>query len=492
LGNAYFQLRRWPQAAQAYREMLTAEPDNSDLLHRLGLALRQSGDADGAVAAFRQAIALDPNDAGKYNNLSIALNSQHDYAAAISVYRQALQLDPQNPDISANLATLYEQTNRLAEAEKSAQLGLEVAPSHTTLRLIAAKCARRADHANDAIPPLEALVTSHLDARMRRAVEFELGRCYDRLKQPDRAFEHFARGNALTTVVWPELKTGARQYMAQLELLLATFTREWIETWSPGAPGNEPAPVFMVGFPRSGTTLLDTMLDAHPEVTVLEERPIIPTIVEAVDRLPQGYPRALEHLNASQVAALRAQYWQAAEREIGSHTTASVLIDKLPLNTADAGLIHRVFPNARFIFSLRHPCDVCLSGLMQEAAGAVYANFTTLEDIAGMYSRIMTLWQRYRSFWPFEAHTVRYEDLVTDTQSVLHDVLAFLNLPWTDELADHTVHARRRGRIYTPSYHQVIRPIYNDAIERWRRYAEHFAPIMPALLPYIAYFGYGE
>ncbi|MGH8377819.1 MAG: sulfotransferase family protein, partial [Gammaproteobacteria bacterium] len=240
----------------------------------------------------------------------------------------------------------------------------------------------------------------------------------------------------------------------------------------------------------SGTTLMDTFLDAHPKIAVLEEEPWMEHTIDVVRAMPRGYPRALADLDPAKMTALRAAYLEAIIQ--GAHPSPNVmLVDKNPFLSAHAAFIHNLIANARFIFALRHPCDVVLSCFMQPfGRNPILANFLDFESSAQTYRRVMDLWLRYRELLPLQVHELRYENLVADSRPTLSALLEFLDMPWSDELADHTAHAQRRGRIYTPSYHQVIRPLYGDAVNRWRRYQRYFGAALDILRPYAERFGY--
>lgn len=491
LGNTYLQLRRWQQAIVAYQQALNLGAKDAGIHNNLGLALKEIGELDNAVRAYHAALTLDESDPHIFNNLGHALSARNDYPGAIRAYLRAMELAPNNADMWANLATVYEQSNQLSDAQLALEKGLAIDPTHAALILVAAKYARRNKEYQSA---LDMLQKTHvpMELPIQRAYEFEYGRNYDKLKTPDKAYEHFLKGNQLTTRIWPDSEKYATGYQQELEKLRSTFTPEWVSSWNPVAPENlRKAPVFLIGFPRSGTTLLDTILGAHPGIQVLEEPPTTNKLIEAIQHFPGGYPQALTTLSNKQITELRQLYW----RYVPAHSERSknniLVLDKNPLNTGQAGTIHRVFPQAKFIFTLRHPCDVCLSCFMQEfTPNPGTLNFLNLQDTARLYSQVMDLWILYQRLLPLNVHLLRYETLVTDTQGTIQNLMKFLDLEWHPNLQDHTHHALKRGRINTASYHQVVQPIYPDAIERWRRYAKHFGSSLEILKKYGDIFGY--
>lgn len=492
LGTAYFNQQQWQAAAQQFDLALRHGPADAGLLNNFGLALKELGETDAAIELYRRAMQLDPKDAHIYNNLAIALNRQHEYAAAIKAYQRSTELDPQNATVWANLAMLLEQTNRLQETENALSQALRLDPHSARLALIAAKCLRRQGHPETAIARLHAaLKQPRVSSKLRRDLEYELGRNHDLQGDSDTAYQHFEHGNQLTLVIWPDFAERAHAYLAELDTLLEICTPAWLRALpSARSPASAQHSAFLVSFPRSGTTLMDTILDAHPQVQVLEEEPCLEQVIERVRALPGGYPQALAALSAAQCSDLDGVYQKAVTQLLGS-TADTLVIDKNPFHSTHAALIHCLRPGSRFIFALRHPCDVVLSCFMQAfGANPVLANFLSLEGSAQTYRRVMDLWLRYRDALPLEVHEVRYEQLVADTRATVRSLLDFLGLEWSEGLADHTAHARQRGRIYTPSYHQVIQPVYGDAVNRWRRYQRHFGAALEILQPYVERFGY--
>ncbi len=250
--------------------------------------------------------------------------------------------------------------------------------------------------------------------------------------------------------------------------------------------------VFLVGFPRSGTTLLDTILRSHPDIAVVEEMPAVLLVREALERLPGGSPDGLAALDPAHLEELRQIYFTELDKHLAPEDRPAVVIDKLPLNLVEAGLIHRIFPRARFLFVQRHPCDCVLSCFMQNfKINDAMANFLDLEDAARLYDKAMTLWQQYQEVLPLQVHKLRYESLIEAFDETLGPLLEFLGVAWDDSIRNYAETATRRDRIATPSYDQVTQPLYTRARGRWERYREQMQPVLPTLLPWVKRFGYG-
>jgi tetratricopeptide (TPR) repeat protein len=495
LGSSYFAVRRWSDAVRAIQKAYAAGIRDSPMLNQLGVALKELEYFDAAAKAFYDALHIKPGDPDTYSNLAIVLNLKHDYLAAIGAYKKALELDPSRADLWSNLATLYEQANMLDEAEKALSRGLAIAPQQEHLHLTAAKSERRRGSYLAAAKRLESMLKNPvIEGSVRRAMEFELGRVHDLLGNTEQAYQHFLAANQQTKLLWPELYGPAQAYIKELEALAEFFDTDTLDSSPPPITVEEPQTkklAFLVGFPRSGSTLLDTILGSHPDISVLEEEPFLNSIIETVRQSPAGYPWSLSKLAASDLDDLRSRYWCEVDRQLGEKTNTTLIVDKNPLFSAHAALIHLLFPQARFILMLRHPCDVILSCFMQPfGRNPVFANLGDLPTATRIYNLVMGSWLRCCRHLPLKVHVLRYENLVEDKAREIHTLLEFLETAWMENLSDHTAHARARGRIYTPSYHQVIQPVYRDALGRWKRYATHLAPIIESLRPLAENFGY--
>ncbi|MCY7279498.1 MAG: sulfotransferase [Sphingomonas bacterium] len=304
------------------------------------------------------------------------------------------------------------------------------------------------------------------------------GELADRAGDPDTAFAAFAQMNAADAAAHPDAPEGVRRFRASLDASLAALDRPVrVEP-----AGEREPPLFLVGFPRSGTTLLDTFLLGHPGIEVHEERPFLD---HAAALLEDGATEP----GAAEVAHMRAAYWRALDAE--STRRDGLHIDKFPLASARALLIHQLFPDARFVLALRHPCDVVLSCFMTRfRLNWGVAAFLSLEDAAKTYARVMRLWIASRERLGLAVLEVRYEEFVADPARVIGQVMDFAGLEDHPAMLDHQFTARRRGLITTPSYAQVLKPVTGQAVGRWKRYRAQIEPALPILEPWCAKFGY--
>jgi hypothetical protein len=239
--------------------------------------------------------------------------------------------------------------------------------------------------------------------------------------------------------------------------------------------------VFLVGFPRSGTTLLDTILHSHGGFTILEELPFL-------DAALQGFWADTSGDRHSALIAARDHYRAALRpyREAGK-----IVVDKLPLNLSHVGMIRMLFPEAKIVCALRDPRDAVLSAYLQSfAPNEGMARFLTLEGSAEFYDTLFGLWDFYRRILEIGCAYVRYESVVEDFDGEIGRLFAYLGVPWREDIRNFNETAVARGLIPTPSYHQVVRPIYRDSIGRWKHYAPFLGDAFAPLEKWIDEFGY--
>jgi hypothetical protein len=313
-----------------------------------------------------------------------------------------------------------------------------------------------------------------------------IGDIADRLGDADTAFAAFAEANARLEAGTVGAVANARAYLDQFAQIRALLTPERYAGWvSRRAAATRPAPLFIFGFPRSGTTLIDTMLSGHPNAVVMEEEPVIDRLATAL-----GPVDRVASLSQNEIDTLTQLYF--AETDLAVPDAGDrLLVDKNPLGLASTPLLHRLFPDARFVFVERHPCDVVLSCFI--TSSRMNANVGSFYDFTGtaeLYDRVLSFWFRCREVLPIAVHTIRYETLIADPEPALRALAGFAGLDWDPQLLANESTASARSYIGSPSYAQVAEPLYTRARGRWLRYRRHMNPVLPILKPWIERLGY--
>jgi tetratricopeptide (TPR) repeat protein len=486
---------RLQEAATDLEHAHRLAPDDVPVLNALGLILTKLDRAPEAAKVFRTAIAHQPDFVPAYFNLARACDMSGELDEARHCYERAAELSADRPSAAeplAGLAWLASRRGDWDEARAYADRVLALAPAQTTALL--AKI--RAD-----------VQTGNLDAAETQLQQFfampslsvddhyhamgALGDLRHRQGRYAEAFTAYADSNARWRKAAP-----ARFREGETVLQSVRWMRRYYEAvpavrasaTALSHPAGEAARhVFLLGFIRSGTTLLEQVLACHPDVVTMEEKE---ALTDAGHFLADaGALDRLRTLSADQRDAYARAYWQRV-KEMGFEPANKVFVDKQPFHTTRLPLIATLFPSAKILFAVRDPRDVILSCFRQRFRVTAYTyELLTLEDAARFYDAYMALAARLREVLPLDLHEIRHEDLVDDFEGEVGKVCEFLGIAWTDAMRDFAERRKVRA-IATPSAAQIAKGLNREGIGQWRRYREQLAPILPILRPWAERFGY--
>jgi tetratricopeptide (TPR) repeat protein len=469
------------QAEQGLRRMAEDFPSDPKPLRELHALFKEQGREDAALEAIEAAAQRDPAD----NELQLALASQRlnllQTEAAERAYRQVVDRDPSNALANLGLAVVLELTNRTEELSSLAGEAEKRGVGPDVLNFIRAFDHRRGKRFAEGLAALEG-VPDQLETARRNHL---LGQLLEGAGRYEEAFDSFERMNKIQSEDPSQPLERAATYRATIRAQLDTLTPHWVDSWTAPQEDERGTPVFLVGFPRSGTTLLDTMLMGHSNVEVLEEEP---TLTKATKLLPElsDLPNATD----VQVRAARDEYFRIAAEHVALEP-GKLLVDKNPLSMNGLPVIKKLFPDAKIILALRHPCDVLLSCYATNfKLNDGMSNFLKLDTAAELYDLSFRYFEKAHELLGMLVHRVVYENVVADRESEMKALLDFLGLDWDADVLEHEKTARGRGRIKTASYAQVAQPIYSQSAGRWTNYRKHLESVLPVLEPWIAKFGY--
>ncbi len=542
LGTVLRSAGQMREAEDAYRRALELDPLDYVAAINLGLLFLERGIYPAARNCFTKAHEIDPasaeariyaaqmhyaldsrdkaerllapwrswTDLNEHLALELAILMTHFGNAedGAQIFERLLRDDPDNLRAIAHLAAMFERVNRLDEARvmlarlpQPADIGdpalaQEIITARTTLALREKDPARARAIVEQMIAEQDRALarpgTGEVNLWRRDNLYFSLAKACDKQGDVDAAMRALVRAHALQIDLvrqsLPELLEPDAQPLHTATKWLTDANRAaWSEI---PAPGMHDSPIFIVGFPRSGTTMLEQMLDAHPGLQAMDERAFLQVLVERMSAFGCVYPYDLGKLTAEQCAELRNLYWsltaKVAPREDGQR-----LVDKNPLNMLRLPLINRLFPNAPIILVLRHPCDVILSNYMQHFNSNMFAVLcSSLERLAQGYVTAMEFWNHHEALLKPRLMHSRYEVLLDDFAGSVAGIGDFLQLGDAMPLMRFDQHAREKGFISTPSYNQVIEPPNKKAVDRWRRYRAYFEPVLPTLQAVMQRFGY--
>ncbi len=456
----------------------------------LGHALSRHGAYDEAEESFVKALALEPDLAAVHSERGMLAMLRNDPAAAVTHYETALASSPDDAETLALMGQALRDLHRSEDAEHAVARALVHDPRNAMARLIEAQLLRANGATEAARDRLVELLATEPDRHVTIEALTELGHALDRLGDYRGAFARFTEANILVAQNAPAGKETQRlpSRIAAMHALPRNRLAGAAKPQKQGSTGREP--VFVVGFPRSGTTLIEQIIASHGDFATSDEAPLIDHVLRALDPTGDDTACGLGPLGDNDLTELRAAYWREAESRLPGLTTGKRLVDKQPWNLIELPFIARLFPTARVIVMLRDPRDACLSAFMQYfTPNPATLHFLSMEDTVATYESMMDLWAAWRDRPPLDAIEVRYEDLVGDFDAAAGRFLGFLGVAWNDSVRDFGKTARTRV-IRTPSRDAVTNAISRGAIGRWRNYEAEMAPHLPRLDRFVRLFGY--
>jgi tetratricopeptide (TPR) repeat protein len=500
-GLAAAQARDASEAAVWFGRAVEAEPSDPTARAWLGQSLCSLGRRLEGTAHLRRAASDLLASADISGHLDQALETiaqlQHwsDFDGALDLARRAVELAPAHPRAQQLLAVTCGQLNLTEAALAAGEAALALAPDQLMMQVLQGSLEADAGRFEDAEQRLATLLLRRPPDREAFRAHKEMARIVEALGDDEDVFPHLDAAAALA----PRLPEHQAQNPALIPNLiranLGAYDPELLGRWA-GAEFPEPSRprhAFVVGFFRSGTTLTQEVLGAHPDVFVADEANLVWEMQRELHRIdPSAAPVAakLARLDLAGIARLRQAYWDAARARYGADIDKPVFVDKFTMNTLDLGLINVVFPEAQVIFVMRDPRDVCLScytQLMVPSPATVH--LLDWRETARFYGQVMDWWLHIRERLTLPVTEIRYEDAVAAFGPTFRRIFAALGLPWDPAVQDF--HRNARGKfIASPSRNQVSRPLYGSSVARWRRHEGHFADVAEVLEPYVRAFGY--
>ena len=511
LKSAYLQINQgnFEKAKNLFKKVISINNNLPEVYNDLGSIFLNEKNFKEAIKYLSQAVKLNPKLSIAYLNLGVIYQNINDFKMAEKNYLQSILLNKDNITALYNLGNLYNDNNDLDNAEKYFRLSINLKPNmeqaYRNLFFIFDR-SNQHEKLKDILNLAKINLSNHpivdffqgiydFENKKFEAVidNFEkikineqnigifinknqlLGKSYDQIGSYDKAYDCFLNSNNVVNKIF-EHKFKKERYINIIKKRIDFFSNFKVDSWKPTSSSNDD-PIFLVGFPRSGTTLLDTILRSHKSINVIEEKPIVDKLIENLELETENNLSNLENLDEKSCKKIKEVYLKI-KSEYTKSSKEKIYIDKLPLNFIYIGEIIRLFPKAKFIFALRNPYDVTLSCFMQQfMPNDAMMNFTNLKDSANFYNISMKLYKKYFELFKSNIYEIKYEDVIQNFDASIKNLLNFLNLEWEDEVKKFYKTATRRGIIYTPSYNQINKPIYKKSVERWKNYEKNFAEI---------------
>ena len=509
LGAVLLEEERAEEAVEPLEQALRINPNHAEALCNLGMVRNALDQYDAAFALFRKALQIRPDYAEAYIGLARFHHEKESLAEAESCARRAVALAPQKAEMCSQLGNIYTEMARSEEAREMFEKALVIDPEcNEALLGLGHLCmesgdmekaealfrqalalkednlparfhlaqVRKVTAGDENLTALEAAeraarYPAHpLSAKKRMTLHFALGKCYDDSKQYDKAFPHFLEGCRLKRATYDY---DANEVTKHFDSIMRTFDRNTIERLR-GAGDISAVPIFVLGMPRSGTTLTEQIIASHLDVHGAGE---LPDLLAIAQRPANGatYPENILAIDRAQLTSWGADYVAGLSKRAPE---VKHITDKMPANFFAVGLIHLMLPNAKIIHVNRNPVDTCLScftRLFNRKQNQTY-DLAELGRYYVDYARLMNHWRRVLPAGVFL--DVQYEEIVADQEAQARRMLDYCGLEWSDACLDFHKHKRS---IRTASVTQVRQPIYKTSVERWRSYEKHLGPLLDAL-----------
>ncbi len=503
LADAYITLQRWEEAIDTYQQVLAIQGEDVGTIIKIGNVFLAAQLWTNAIPRYEQALALQPDNAEVHKNLGSALHKLGKWQEALMCFEQALSLRPDYIDAHIELATLLRQLGRTEDALGQLELAIAFKPDDVDAHINLADTLRDLGQAELAIERLEYFLSVRPNSgsvyyhisliepkqELIPAVEeligdpelpsddvischFALGNFLKYGKSFDQAFGHFLTANTLYRETFTY---DADENSRMVDSLIKVYSKPYFQSTRQFGSASL-LPVFILGMPRSGTTLVEQILSSHALVHGAGELGAMTSVnVSIAQQLKNGstFPECMSLIDADIADDYSAQYLQ----ELALHCpTAERIIDKLTENFLRIGLIKTLFPDARIIHCQRSPLDNCISLFFHYFIGIKCSfEMTELGRYYLDYQRLMSHWH---ALFPGEIFTVQYEDLVTDQEAVSKQLVDYIGLCWDENCLNF--HNNERA-VMTASNIQVRQPMYKDSINRWQRYEKHLQPLIEML-----------
>ncbi len=488
LSYLYFKQQNFPLALQLINQLLLLNQKDPFLHNLKGLIHMDLKQTNLAIECFNNALQIQPNEPEYLYNKATALALSGQSSKLTSTLKEISKFGTR--DSVSFIASMYEKSNMLEESLQIINKGLGANGENADLLLTLAKVLKQKKSYLKALDTLDK-IQEFPNPLFYQETLYERANLLDKNKEYEKAWEIATLANNESHNSWIKAhkdKDPYNQVCIEINKSIGEHASTIIQPINDKLEKNI---AFILGFTRSGTTLVDSILSSHTEVEVLEE---IPLIRDLSNQFPKTTPAAhfkqILEISSEQKLQLRKRYFEQIPNYLAL-SNSQLIIDKSPLNTSLIAFIKTVFPESKIIFSIRHPLDVCVSCYFQQFEYNSYmTNMTSTARIAKTYDAILNVWKNSIEKFDIEVHYQRYEKLVTDFEPQSKNLTEFLGLDWQDQMLHFQSSLKSRAVIPNPSYNQVSQPIYQTAKNRYKNYSSHLGEAIEILEPWIKYFDY--
>ena len=507
LSKTFIIQEKYDKAITLLNKALSIKPEISDIHYHIANALFHSGQKYNALPFYKKAISLDPINVEAYNYYGIALNDISYREEALKIFKQALDIDPHNIKVLTDLGNAYSDLNLVNKGlecyKKALKLDKRSYMIHNNIGNALSSMNKNDEalkHYNKALelgnhdagiyrnvvsvdPDIKhapiiknILDTKDISDQNKMEYHFALGELYDKNKQFPDAFRHFEIANSIKR---NKITYDSDAYTRQIDKVIELFSKDFFKNRNVGNSGTK-LPVFIVGMPRSGTTLIEQILSSHPDVFGAGELDLIKHIRNLITKSfngKQSYPYCVSLLNDQDINNYSDMYLHQIKKY---SSEAKRITDKMPGNVNFIGIIKLLFPNAHIINCQRDARDNCLSIYLNYFPGGNDYTFN-LEDIAKYYIDYVRLMEHWNNTFPGEILNIQYEELLDNQETLTRSMLEFIDMEWNEACVNFQENKRS---VRTASKLQIRKGIYKTSKNRWKNYEEYISPLLKLLEKY--------
>ncbi len=489
LGNILSNKKKNKEAELCYRKAIEIKSDFSLAYSNLGSLLSKQGNLIEAENYTEKAIIYNPKFELAYVNLGSIKIDLDKLSEAEELFLSAIEINKNYNFAYRNLFRLYEKTNQLSKLKNKIE---SLKKNKNIINEIFMFKARISFREKDFITAKKFI--NQVSNEWIKNTDHSTNLLYwsfrafieEKVKNYDEAFKCFEKSQL-------NLKyenTNPKVFQNYIHIYRKNIDNKAFLAKNKNTKILKNSPVFLIGFPRSGTTLLDTILRSHPEIDVLEEKPLINSVEKIIKSKFKYSLNELHKLSLEDLDFLRNHYLEILQKN-SDKKSAKKLIDKFPFQTVCLPLINILFPNSKIIFTYRNPYDTVLSCFQQSfEPNNAMSNFRSIESASRVYDLTMSTWLDYKEKLKMDYITSKYEDLIEDFDNHTLKILNFLDVSWDENIKNYRSTAHERGKINTPSSSQVVQPLYKSSIQKWKNYKKYFKHSNQYLDKWISYFKY--
>jgi tetratricopeptide (TPR) repeat protein len=471
LGLALQRQEMWDKAGEAFRQALKINPNHSEALSNLGQTLHKLDRLDEAITCFHHSLELKPGHIIALNNLGLCLQDKRQLDDAVEAFRKAIDIDPDFHEAHNNLGNVLEEQGDMEKAHASFRRAIDIKPDFVEAYRHLITSQKNTEYSQEMKAMEGLLARSDLPELEEMQLNFGLAKAYEDLKEFEKSFDFVLEGNRLKRLSYKYATKDNEVYFNRLK---ETFNASFFDNRKDWGCQDE-APIFILGMPRSGTSLVEQILASHPLVVGAGELMDLSTVCHSHDTIASRvFPDSIIDLEMEEFSRMGADY---VDRLRAHSSSASYITDKLPGNFPLLGMIKAILPRARVVHCRRDPIDTCLSIFKNYFLGEhPYAyEMTELGDYHKLYRDLMAHWH---GVLPGFVHDIDYEKLVSDPENQIPGLLEACGLPF-DEACLSFYKTERPVR--TVSVVQVRQPMYKDSVQAWKRYEKQLQPLIAAL-----------